>query len=146
MRGITEVARRRLAVALVTIFAGIALAAGGCGDDDDEGTVEEAGVTETGGAGVNPSRLAVSETEYKLDPADPTVNAGPVTIEVSNDGEAVHNLEVEGPSGEAELEDDLEPGEVATLEVDLSETGTYEWYCPVANHADLGMEGEIRVK
>jgi plastocyanin len=88
--------------------------------------------------------VAVSETEYKLDPTNPTVETGTVTVQVSNDGAEVHALEVEGPGVESETED-IQPGESASLTVDLSQPGTYEWYCPIANHKELGMEGEIKV-
>ena len=36
-------------------------------------------------------------------PDDPAVKPGEVTFDVTNDGETVHNLEVEGPGEEAEL-------------------------------------------
>jgi plastocyanin len=131
------------------VAAVAALAIAGCGDDDDETTTTGAtGATgATGGAGAagggGGETLAVSLTEYAIDPPNPTVPAGDVTLEVSNDGEIVHNLEVEGPSGETELEEDLAAGDGGTLEVDLSEPGSYVWYCPVGNHRDQGMEGEI---
>ncbi len=89
--------------------------------------------------------MSVSETDYELDPSDPTVQPGTVSFEVTNDGGVAHNLEVEGPKGEEELEQDLGPGESGTLTVDLSKPGNYEFYCPVGDHRDLGMEGEITV-
>jgi plastocyanin len=138
-------ARARLAT--IAFAAMAVLAIGACGDDDEDTTTAATGATgATGAAGGGADTLAVSLTEYALDPANPTVDAGTLAIEVSNDGEIVHNLEVEGPAGEAELEEDLQPGDSDTLEVDLSEPGTYVWYCPVANHRDLGMEGEITVE
>jgi uncharacterized cupredoxin-like copper-binding protein len=70
--------------------------------------------------------------------------AGPTTIEVANDGKFDHSLEVEGPNGEVET-DTIPPGKSATLEVDLSKPGTYEMYCPIGNHRDMGMEGEVSV-
>jgi plastocyanin len=124
----------------------------GCGDDSDDSSTEAASTTSTestttaasgGGGG---ETLAVSETDFALDPADPTVKAGTVTIEATNDGQTTHSIEVEGPSGEQELEQELAPGDSGTLEVDLSEPGTYEWYCPVGNHKEMGMEGEITVE
>jgi uncharacterized cupredoxin-like copper-binding protein len=88
----------------------------------------------------------VSETDFKLTPADPTVKAGTVTFDVSNDGQTTHSLEVEGPNGEQQLDQDLAPGDKGTLEVDLSKPGTYEWYCPIDSHREQGMEGEITVQ
>ncbi len=90
--------------------------------------------------------MNISETDYELDPSDPTVQPGTVSFKVTNDGGVAHNLEVEGPKGEEELEQDLGPGESGTLTVDLSQPGSYEMYCPVGNHRDLGMEGEITVR
>lgn len=120
------------------VAAIVALAIGGCGGDDEEQPPAPAtGAEET---------VLVSETEYELDPANPTVSAGTVAFEVSNDGEIEHNLEVEGPEGEVEFEENLSPGERGTLEVDLSEPGTYTWYCPVGDHRERGMEGEITVE
>ena len=141
----------------VVIVAGI-LALAGCGDDSDTTsaastptTTEDTSTTEASGGGAaagggGGSTVPVSETDFEIDPADPTVKAGTVTFEVSNDGATTHTLEVEGPNGEDELEPELAPGDKGTLEVDLSKPGTYEWYCPVGNHRDLGMEGEITVE
>jgi uncharacterized cupredoxin-like copper-binding protein len=124
--------------------AGIALAAlaiAGCGGDDNE-TTPAGGAASTGAGG---QTVNVSETDFKLDPADPTVKAGTVSFEVTNDGQVTHNLEVEGPNGEEELPSDLAPGDSGTLTVDLTKPGTYEFYCPVDNHKQMGMEGEITV-
>lgn len=148
--------RRRLyrggVSATLAVFAAIALAA--CGDDDsnDESAASTTDAsasadasTESGSGGGGAQTVAVSETEYALDPANPTVKPGSVTFNVSNDGQIVHTLEVEGPNGEQELETDLQPGQTGTLAVDLSEPGSYEFYCPIADHKEQGMEGKITV-
>ncbi len=111
----------------------------GCGGDDNE-TTPVAGTPSAGAQTVN-----VSETEYKLDPSDPTVQAGTVSFKVTNEGSVDHNLEIEGPEGEQELDQDLGPGKSGTLTVDLSKPGRYEFYCPVDGHRERGMEGEITV-
>jgi uncharacterized cupredoxin-like copper-binding protein len=121
--------------------AALALVAG-CGGDESNGTTPAGGAT---AQGAGAQTVNVSETDFKLDPSDPTVQAGPVSFRVTNDGEVDHNLEVEGPEGEQELEQDIAPGESATLTVDLSQPGTYEFYCPIGGHRDAGMEGEITV-
>ena len=125
-------------VALPVTVAALMFASG-CGGDDDK----------TASGGSSPSAggqtVSVSETDYELDPSDPTVQPGTVSFRVTNDGGDDHNLEVEGPEGEEELEQDIGPGESDTLTVDLSKPGRYEFYCPVDGHRDLGMEGEITV-
>jgi uncharacterized cupredoxin-like copper-binding protein len=113
----------------------------GCGGDNGNGTGESAAP----GTPARAQTIRVSETEFKLDPSAPKVKRGVVEFKVTNDGKVTHSLEVEGPSGEVELEKALQPGQSGTLEVDLSRAGRYEWYCPVGGHKALGMEGEITV-
>jgi uncharacterized cupredoxin-like copper-binding protein len=134
---------RAIKLSLVSACVAItALAIAGCGGDDNETTATTAasGTPSAGGQTVN-----ISETEYQLDPSDPSVKAGTVSFKATNDGSIDHSLEVEGPSGEQELEQDLTPGQSGTLTVDLSQPGKYEFYCPVENHRERGMEGEITV-
>ncbi len=124
------------------------LALAGCGGDDATTTASSTSSTEepTASGGGGGESVPVSETEYAIDPQNPTVKAGTVSFDVSNDGQVVHNLEVEGPNGDQDLDQDLQPGDSGTLEVDLSEPGSYRWYCPIDSHADQGMEGEITVE
>ncbi len=145
---------RKLLVALVVIAIPFALAA--CGDDDEttaapasgdtaateaESTTAAESTTDSGGGG---ETVAISETEYKIDPADPTVKAGSVTFDVSNDGATAHDLEIEG-DGVEEVTDTIEPGASDQLTVDL-QPGTYEMYCTIDGHQGLGMEGEVTVQ
>jgi uncharacterized cupredoxin-like copper-binding protein len=132
------------AIALLVGAAALGVSACG-GDDDDENGEETAAETATAPAGGGQT-VSISETDFALDPSHPTVKAGTVTFNVTNDGQTEHNLEVEGPGGEEELEQDLAPGESGQLTVDLSEPGTYEFYCPVDDHKGMGMEGEITVQ
>jgi uncharacterized cupredoxin-like copper-binding protein len=125
----------------------------GCGgDDDDNGGSGGGGYGAAGGAtqatttaDSGGETVDMSLTDFALNPADPSVNAGTVTFNVANDGQTTHALEVEGPGEEVET-DDLAPGDSAMLTVDLNEPGTYEMYCPVGNHREMGMEGEVTVK
>lgn len=137
-------------LALIAIVVPLALVA--CGGDDETSTgassdttatesTTESSTTASGGGG---ETVDIAETEYKLDPADPSVKAGSVTFNVSNDGAIVHNLEIEG-SGVEDITDDLQPGDSGELTVDL-QPGTYEIYCNIDGHQDLGMEGEVTVQ
>jgi uncharacterized cupredoxin-like copper-binding protein len=141
-------------VALLIAAASLLLAA--CGGDDEEneetttppaGAVTTPGTGATTGTGAAPQgTIEISETDFKLNPSDPTVGAGQITVNVSNDGQTIHSLEVEGPAGESELRSELAPGESGSMVVDLSEPGTYEMYCPVDGHKEQGMVGEITVR
>jgi uncharacterized cupredoxin-like copper-binding protein len=130
--------RASLSLLALSLAAATVVLTTGCGGDNNETTPAD-------GATAGGQTVSISETDYKLDPSDPTVQAGTVSFRVTNDGGVDHNLEVEGPEGEAELERDVAPGESGTLTVDLSTPGGYEFYCPVGDHRDRGMEGEITV-
>ena len=131
--------------ALIAIAIAVPLALSACGGDDEDPTTTAAATDETtttaasGGGAVE-----ISETEYALDPANPSVSAGEVTFEVSNDGSTTHNLEVEGNGVEEEVED-IAPGDSGSLTTEL-EPGSYEIYCSIGNHKDLGMEGTLTVE
>jgi uncharacterized cupredoxin-like copper-binding protein len=125
---------------MTSLFA-LAFSAMGCGGDDEKGKEEATTATAAPVATVK-----VRESEFKLEPTEPKIaSTGVVAFDVSNAGKVDHNLEVEGPGGEVELPENIKPGDSATLTVDLKQAGRYEWYCPVGNHKDLGMKGEITV-
>jgi plastocyanin len=107
-----------------------------CGGE--EATPDEA--APTGGGTV----VDVALRDFTIEPAAISLDPGSYTFHVVNEGETVHALEVEGPSGEVETPE-LGPGESADLTVDLSEAGEYELYCPVGGHRDQGMEGTLTV-
>jgi plastocyanin len=116
-----------------------ALALAGCGSDEGDG----GGETKSPGKSIATIRL--SATDFKFAPDNPRVpRAGKVTFVTSNDGRAPHALEVEGPGGDTQT-GNFGSGETERLEVDLSRPGTYEFNCPVDNHAQLGMDGEVTV-
>src|SRR5215207_2410926 len=88
--------------------------------------------------------IQISETEFKLEPATVTIDApGVYTFHAVNDGSTDHALEIEGEGTETETEN-IAPGESADLKVELKK-GTFEMYCPVDSHKDMGMKGSIAV-
>ncbi|HEY8000798.1 MAG TPA: cupredoxin domain-containing protein [Solirubrobacterales bacterium] len=139
-------ARKFLAL---TAIVAVPLIVAACGSDDSTSSTTAASDTtatesttsaSTGGG----ETVAISETEFQLDPSNPTVKAGTVTLDVSNDGQTVHNLEIDG-NGVEEVTDDLSPGDSGQLAVDLK-PGTYEIYCTIDSHRDQGMEGVVTVQ
>jgi uncharacterized cupredoxin-like copper-binding protein len=142
--------RGHLATAAIAAAALSGLALAACGGEEGAETIAAPATTTEGATGATGAtgeaqEVDVSETEFVIDPANPEVRAGTVTFNVTNDGELPHNLEVEGNGVEEELEQNLEPGDSGELTVDL-EPGTYEWYCPVGDHAEQGMEGTLTVE
>jgi uncharacterized cupredoxin-like copper-binding protein len=143
-------ANRRFA-ALFAIGAAVAVPMVGCGGGDDNNTSNAAtqappasttGGATAGGAGT----VSLAATEFKFNPSDPTVKSGEVTFNLKNDGRYPHSLEIEDVNGQdKEIEETVSPGQSGTLKVNLP-PGTYEYYCPVDGHKDMGMEGEITVQ
>jgi plastocyanin len=117
----------------IAILAG-ALVLAGCGSDE-----QSEPATRSSG-----EQLTVTETEFRLDPAEARVaGAGAVEVEVVNRGATVHALAIE--SGTATRSTgNIEPGQTKTLTADLP-PGRYTWYCPVGDHRQRGMEGTLTV-
>jgi plastocyanin len=138
---------------MIAIAIAIPLTLSACGGGDDTSSTTAAATTEStssstteSGGGGGSTSVDISETEYKLDPADPTAagSSGEVTLNVTNDGSITHNLEIEG-DGVEEVTDDIEPGQSTSLKVGLN-PGTYEIYCAIDDHKGLGMEGTLTVQ
>ena len=123
------------------MLAGLAVAAAalaGCGGDGEPAETEA-----PAGGGEPVATVEVSETEFALDPENPTVSeSGLIEFVATNDGQIDHALEVEGPE-EVETET-IPPGESASLQVELP-PGEYKWYCPIGDHEDQGMVGTVQV-
>ena len=110
-------------------------------DDFESGSVAQLQAV-GGGAG---GTVNLSATEYKFNPSDPTVKSGDVSFVEKNDGSVTHSLEIENVNGQdKELEGSVQPGQTGTLKVNLP-PGKHEFYCPIDNHKDMGMKGEITV-
>jgi plastocyanin len=139
---------RRLTMVPLAAICALGIAA--CGSDKNKssstsGTATDAATThETTPSGPVVATQAVSETEFKLTPPNPTVaKAGLVEIKATNAGTIDHAIEVEGQGVEVKT-NPITPGSSASLKVDLK-PGTYEWYCPLDSHKQKGMKGEITV-
>ena len=136
-------------------LAVLAIGAAGCGSDDnnDNGSASTPASTpaapttstqaKTTPAAAGGGAVTISETEFKLAPKDATAKAGKVTIDAKNDGQIVHNLEVEG-NGVEKKTADLQPGSSGKLALNLK-PGKYEMYCAIDGHRASGMEGTITV-
>ena len=137
---------------LVAALAPMLVIAAGCGSSSSNSssapsTPAAAPTTSTAAPAAGAHAVAVSETEYKLTPADPSVKSGKVTIVARNNGKVPHAIEVEGggSGGKDAKSATIAPGQSATLAVDLKAGKTYAWYCPIDGHKGLGMKGSIKV-
>jgi plastocyanin len=141
------------------MFAAVAvlsLVAAGCGDDDDDdggssestpAATEDSGGGGGGGGGDGGGESLTVTADpggaISWEPTDLNAQAGDVTIELVNQSSTPHAIEVEGNG--VEEESDTVTGSNATLNVNL-EPGEYEFYCPVGDHREEGMEGTLTVQ
>ena len=120
-----------------------------CGGGDDNGSeatataTEESGGTSSGGGGGETLDLAApADGSLKFDKTALEAKAGKVTINFDNPSSVPHAVEVEGNGVEEETKT-ITKGK-ASVTVDLK-AGEYEFYCPVGNHRQQGMEGKLTV-
>lgn len=112
------------------------VALAGCGGDD--------GDDEAAPAGQRGETIAVSLVDFRLEPGTIRIpTAGTYTFRATNDGQTQHALEIEGGGIEEETEV-LDPGQSGEVTVELK-AGDYEIYCPVGDHKERGMEGDLIV-
>jgi plastocyanin len=154
---------------LAALLAACALAAGGCGDDSDDdespggrvgpqdgessngagggyyGGGGESEEEESGGKGPGTNLMLSADPSgaLKFDKTSLSAKPGKVTIVMDNPSDVPHAVEIEGEGVEEEGET-VGKGGVSKVSADLK-AGEYEFYCPVGNHADAGMEGTLTV-
>ena len=73
-----------------------------------------------------------------------TLAAGTYTFHVSNSGPSSHNLTINGPGVSNQTTGTFAPGGTADLTVTLK-NGTYDFYCSVPGHKQLGMNVNVTV-
>jgi plastocyanin len=145
---------RAHSLSLVTALLACLLLAAGCGDDSDDeggGGSSDSGGTAYGakkdsGGGSAATQLKLTADPggaLKFDKTTLSTKSGKTTIVLDNPSSVPHAIEVEGKGVEAEGET-VEKGGVSKLTVDLK-AGEYEYYCPVDDHKQAGMEGTLTV-
>ncbi|HEY7255772.1 MAG TPA: plastocyanin/azurin family copper-binding protein [Solirubrobacterales bacterium] len=105
------------------------------------------------GAGQQPSeegptvgRLGVKASEYKFVLSRPSLQAGEAIVELDNQGEDPHNLNLQLADGEGP---EYHVGEVGsqkrTSQRFTLPAGTYRLWCSIPGHEELGMKATLTV-
>jgi uncharacterized cupredoxin-like copper-binding protein len=94
-------------------------------------------------------KLRASEADGELRFNKKTLRAetGRVKVTLTNPSanRLPHAVEIEGKGIEKKSRT-VRPGKRASVTVTLRRRGTYEFYCPVGNHKEAGMEGKLIVR
>lgn len=120
------------------VMALLALAVASCGED--ERPVRS--VTVAGGEDIR-----VRGDEYRFDPGRIVVRDGARELRITlvNVGRLAHNLTVMEDGREIAGLRSFPAGEERSFDVRLP-AGAYRYVCTVADHAELGMTGELEVR
>src|SRR5919109_3025185 len=139
--------RRLVLLAALGVLASATLAAcGGGGDNETTAPTTQAGGGGGGGGGAQTLPLkAVPSGAFAYQEKTLSAKSGSVTIDFDNPAQIDHDVCVEGPSGDQLGCSDVVAAGKATLSVDLSQPGSYTYYCSVDQHREAGMEGTLTV-
>ncbi|KUM92734.1 hypothetical protein AQI88_30615 [Streptomyces cellostaticus] len=122
-----------------------ALVLAGCSGGSGGGGGQASGSATSGtpkaGSG---TRVTVTETEYTLKLSRSSFTPGTYTFVSDNHGRITHALSIDGPGVEDARTKDVQSGQEATVTVTLKK-GTYDVYCPIDGHKQLGMDQHITV-
>ena len=116
---------------LVGTAVAAALVLAACGGGEEGGNAGGETSTEGGGA------TTLSMVDNAFEPSTFSVASG-ATVEVTNDGEAPHNITIEGQG----IDEDVNAGASTSVTFDL-EPGDYTMFCEY--HRGAGMEGTLTV-
>ena len=128
---------------LILIAAAVTLASCSSGSSNPATTAVPS--TSAGTAAAAPgTAMTVTESEFTITLPSKTLTAGTYTFNVTNKGKFAHNLTVDGAGVQDKATPTLAPGSTGDLTVSLQK-GSYEFYCSVDGHKDMGMDVTVQV-
>jgi plastocyanin len=114
------------------------------------GRESEAGASEKGGTGTETTpggsaqTVDVTAKDFRFTLPSTSYKPGQYTFQLKNDGPSAHNLVVKGPGVSNASTPTIAAGKTASVKATLK-AGTYELYCSVPGHKQLGMDVNIKV-
>jgi plastocyanin len=127
-------------ITLSTFLALASLTLAACGDDSSSG----GGTTTKADSDNAVSITAAEDGSFSYDVESIEAEAGTIEIDFDNPSSTPHDVQVEGPDGNAGGTDIITDDSTSTT-VDL-DPGDYTFYCSVPGHRDSGMEGSLKVE
>jgi plastocyanin len=131
----------RLLCVPVLLLLAFAVAACGGGGKSSSSAGGVAGTTAT----LSGHQVVATETEYRIQLSTMNLQPGRTTFVAMNKGHVAHSLEIDGPGvSDKRILGTIDPGSSKQLTVTLQK-GSYEIYCPVDGHKQLGMDVHVAV-
>ncbi len=122
---------------LIVLWLGVVLAVAACASQQPLVTI---------GPSTGETAIHIDAGNFKFEPNNLQAYKGDVLVlKIENISGTGHNFTIKNPAGGTIQSVPLTPKETTTVKVDLSETGTYEFYCDKPFHAAFGMKGRIEV-
>jgi plastocyanin len=120
----------------------LALLAGGCGGGSSGGGGSTSTSSPPTGTGqiVN---IPIASSGFAFSTSTATASAGTVTLKAMNPQSTPHDISIKG-NGVDVKGNQVSSGGVSTVTATLK-AGTYEYYCSVPGHEQLGMKGTLTV-
>jgi uncharacterized cupredoxin-like copper-binding protein len=133
---------RRVLILLPLALLLAACGGGGSGPNAAQTTTTTAA---TSASGSSSQTVSLGEKEFSITPSSISLTkTGTYSFKVTNNGHIGHALEVEG-HGVEQKTGTIDPGKTATLQVNLAKAGSYEVYCPIDDHKNMGMRASLTV-
>lgn len=103
-----------------------------------------------GGTAIVPSvssgtTVVVMLEDGRIAVREQTIPPGPAVFTVTNGGEQLHNLHIEGPGASVAAGDPIDARASRDVTVNL-QAGTYTLYCPVLDHREKGEQTTITIQ
>jgi plastocyanin len=126
-------------IASLLFFVGMLTAVEVFGAESEEGGHAEPAKEAAAG-----TKVVVTGTEYKFELAKTKLAPGAYTFTLDNAGKQPHNLTIDGPQVSNKATPTIPGGKSASVQVTLV-AGTYDLYCSVPGHKQLGMDAKLTV-
>ncbi len=90
--------------------------------------------------------LMIKAENFKFEPNLIKAHQGDVlTIKMESGASTEHNLTIKTPQGDTMTSVEIPAKGTVSVTVNLTETGTYHFYCAKPFHSTFGMKGQIEV-
>jgi plastocyanin len=130
-------------VVRVGILTTVVVAFAACSSSSGSSTSGSSAPVSASGS-VAGTAVMVTETEFTIKLSRTHFTPGVYTFVTRDSGSITHALEIDGPGVHDKASSNINPGQSTQLTVMLRK-GTYDVWCPIANHKQLGMNTSITV-